>query len=93
MKKTNNLGICIYTCASCNSVFEILSTKPGNMSIDICSGCHPFYVGGNSNVSMRGRVEKLANKFSVSKQEKPLTKKTNTKKQQTKKNLSGFESL
>lgn len=94
MKKTSNLGNCIYTCASCNSTFEILSTKPGNMSIDICSGCHPFYVGSNSNVSMRGRAEKLASKFNVSQTAKPATKKASSaKKASTKKNLTGFESL
>lgn len=95
MKKTNNLGMCTYTCASCSSSFEILSTKPGSMSIDICSGCHPFYVGSNSNVTMRGRAEKLASKFNVQKSEKPSSKKTTSvkKKSPSKKSLSGFENL
>ena len=84
-----------YTCASCGSSFEILSTKDGNVMIDVCSHCHPFYVGAQSNTSLRGRAEKLSSKFaagkafnSTKKEESTLVKKTN--KTQVK---NGLESL
>ncbi len=63
-----------YICASCGTNFEILSTKDGNVTIDVCSQCHPFYVGAQSNASLRGRAEKLSNKFNTGKTFNPNKK-------------------
>ncbi len=84
-----------YTCASCNTSFEILSTKKDNVMIDVCSNCHPFYVGSQSNSSLRGRAEKLSNKFSVGKTFSPNSKKeTKNIKKQSKSNIKdNFNSL
>lgn len=92
MKEINNkLQPCKYICASCNNVIETLSTRGGEMSIDVCSNCHPFYIGNVSNTMLKGRAEKLASKFTEP--TKKPTKKVSTKKPKDKKVIGGFETL
>ena len=31
------------TCAGCGATFETGSTKKGEIKVDTCSNCHPFY--------------------------------------------------
>jgi large subunit ribosomal protein L31 len=45
------------TC-SCGNTFKVGSTKE-NIKIEICSACHPFYVGGEKIVDTAGRVERF----------------------------------
>ncbi|MBQ7011441.1 MAG: 50S ribosomal protein L31 [Clostridia bacterium] len=45
------------TCA-CGEVIETKSTK-GDMRVDICSKCHPFYTGKQKFVDAGGRVDKF----------------------------------
>lgn len=85
---------CEYVCASCGNKYNILSTKGPNVSLDVCSNCHPFYVGTTSSSSLRGRAEKLSNKFDAGKQFK--AKKTVVSANKTNKEGktgSGFGSL
>ena len=87
------LSECKYTCASCGTTYDILSTKGGNVSIDVCSKCHPFYVGAQTNTSLRGRAEKLSSKFDAGKAyaaKKQPTKKASSNQSQVKR---GLESL
>lgn len=59
----------IFTCASCNSKFTILSTvKQDEITVDICSHCHPFYIGATSLQTTKGRAEKLSLKFKAGKE-------------------------
>lgn len=53
----------IITCA-CGNTFETRSTK-GNMQVDICSVCHPFYTGKQKIVDTAGRVEKFNKKYNL----------------------------
>ncbi|GAB1467760.1 50S ribosomal protein L31 [Candidatus Cloacimonadota bacterium] len=55
--------IATVTCA-CGSVFETRSTK-GNMHVDICNVCHPFYTGKQKIIDTAGRVEKFNKKYGV----------------------------
>lgn len=67
-----------FSCASCNNNFKILSTlKSEEVAIDICSQCHPFYIGATSQQSIKGRAEKLSSKFNAGKE--TITSKKNTK--------------
>lgn len=43
---------------SCGASFSVGSTKP-KIEVEICSRCHPFYVGGSKIVDTAGRVEKF----------------------------------
>ena len=49
------------TCA-CGAVIQTRSTK-GNLRIDICSRCHPFFTGKQKFVDTAGRVERFQKKF------------------------------
>ena len=45
------------TCA-CGETFVTKSTK-GDMKVDICSKCHPFFTGRQKFVDAGGRVDKF----------------------------------
>ena len=49
------------TCA-CGNVIETRTTV-GNIRIEICSACHPFYTGKQKLVDTAGRVEKYMRKY------------------------------
>ena len=48
---------------SCGSQFETRSTLCRNISVEICSKCHPFYTGKQKNVHTGGRVERFTDQF------------------------------
>ena len=57
-----------YKCASCGAEYKIMSTlNVDTMSIDVCSNCHPFYIGKTQNQKVKGRAEKLSAKFEAGK--------------------------
>lgn len=62
-----------FTCA-CGSVFVLGSTKE-NVTVEICSKCHPFYTGQEKVLDTAGRVEKF-NKARAASQEKKAAKGT-----------------
>jgi len=49
------------TC-SCGNTFETRSTK-GDIHVEICSACHPFYTGKQKIVDTEGRVERFYRKY------------------------------
>ncbi|MEI7686925.1 MAG: 50S ribosomal protein L31 [Planctomycetota bacterium] len=49
------------TCG-CGNVFTTRSTKK-NISVEICSACHPFFTGKMKFVDTTGRVEKFQKKY------------------------------
>ena len=51
-------------CPSCGNVIETGSTKE-NVSIEICSACHPFYTGKQKLVDTGGRVDKFRKRFGL----------------------------
>ena len=58
---------------ACGNTFETGSTI-GDMQIDICSACHPFYTGKQKFVDAAGRVEKFTRKFGGDYFRKPAKK-------------------
>jgi large subunit ribosomal protein L31 len=44
---------------SCGNTFQTRSTKPGDMSVEICAECHPFYTGKQKLMDTGGRVERF----------------------------------
>ncbi len=50
------------TC-SCGNVIETRSTSPGDMHLDVCSACHPFYTGKQKMLDSGGRVDKFNKRF------------------------------
>lgn len=49
------------TCA-CGAAFKTRSTV-GDLRIEICSQCHPFFTGKQKLVDSAGRVEKFVRKY------------------------------
>ncbi|MDQ6963660.1 MAG: 50S ribosomal protein L31 [Mariprofundales bacterium] len=47
---------------SCGNMFETRSTK-GDMQVEICSNCHPFYTGKQKIVDTEGRVERFYKRY------------------------------
>lgn len=45
-------------CNGCNTSFETHSTVP-EITVEICSNCHPFYTGKQKLVDTAGRVDKF----------------------------------
>jgi large subunit ribosomal protein L31 len=47
---------------SCGEEFTTRSTRP-ELSVEICSKCHPFYTGKHKLVDTGGRVERFQRKY------------------------------
>ncbi|MEM7282810.1 MAG: 50S ribosomal protein L31 [Pseudomonadota bacterium] len=52
------------TC-SCGNKFETRSTLSGDLHIEVCSSCHPFYTGQQKIVDTAGRVDKFRKKYGM----------------------------
>ncbi len=53
------------TC-SCGNTFTTKSTKPGDMHIELCNECHPFFTGKQKLVDTGGRVERFQKRYGKS---------------------------
>lgn len=47
---------------ACGSTFQTRSTRK-NISVEICSSCHPFFTGRQKLVDTAGRVERFRQKW------------------------------
>ena len=50
------------SCA-CGSTFKTRSTRQGDIRLEICSSCHPFFTGKQKLVDTAGRVERFQRKY------------------------------
>ena len=50
------------TC-SCGNVIKTRSTACRDLTLEICSACHPFYTGQQKIVDTAGRVDKFNKRF------------------------------
>lgn len=50
------------TC-SCGNVFETNSTLCKDLTIEVCSNCHPFYTGKQKIVDTGGRVQRFMDRY------------------------------
>lgn len=50
------------TC-SCGNVIETRSTLGENITLDVCSKCHPFFTGKQKIVDSGGRVDRFKKRF------------------------------
>ena len=53
----------IVTCA-CGNTFQVRSSV-GDMRVEICSACHPFFTGKQRLVDTAGRIEKFRKKYKI----------------------------
>ncbi|MFA5625999.1 MAG: 50S ribosomal protein L31 [Thiohalomonadaceae bacterium] len=52
------------TC-SCGETFQTRSTVGRDLSLDVCSACHPFYTGKQKTVDTAGRVDRFRQKYGL----------------------------
>ena len=52
------------TC-SCGNAFTTHSTYGGDLHIEVCSQCHPFYTGKQKILDTAGRVDKFRRKYNM----------------------------
>ncbi len=52
----------LVTCA-CGNQFKTRSTHKGDIHIEICSNCHPYFTGKQKLVDTAGRIERFRRKY------------------------------
>ena len=48
---------------ACGNSFNTRSTHKGDINVEICSNCHPFFTGRQKLIDTEGRVERFTKKF------------------------------
>ncbi len=48
---------------ACGNSFRTRSTHKGDIRVEICSTCHPFFTGRQRLVDTAGRIERFNKKF------------------------------
>lgn len=48
---------------SCGNSFMTRSTLKGELHVEVCSACHPFFTGKQKIVDTGGRVDKFRRKY------------------------------
>ncbi len=52
---------------ACGNTFKTRSTHKGDIRVEICSNCHPFFTGRQKLVDTEGRVDRFQKKIQKSK--------------------------
>ena len=48
---------------ACGNAFVTRSSHKGDISVEICSNCHPFFTGKQKLMDTAGRVERFRRKY------------------------------
>ncbi len=54
---------------ACGNEWNTRSTRQGEIKVEICSNCHPFFTGKQKLVDTAGRVDKFYRKYGKPKTE------------------------
>ena len=68
----------LITCA-CGNSFTTISTQK-NITVEICSACHPFFTGQQKFIDTEGRIDKFARKMKMAEEKKLQAKGKKTAK-------------
>jgi len=49
---------------ACGNSFQTRSTK-GDVHVDVCGACHPFYTGKQRLVDTQGRIDRFRRKYAT----------------------------
>ena len=52
----------VHVMCACGNKFDTRSTHKGDIHVEICSACHPFFTGKQRLVDTAGRVERFRRK-------------------------------
>jgi large subunit ribosomal protein L31 len=69
---------------ACGHSFTTRSTHKGDIHVEICSNCHPFFTGKQKLMDTAGRVERFRRKYAKNEPAKPEAAKTGSAKEATK---------
>lgn len=69
---------------ACGNTFTVGSTKEA-LDVEVCSACHPFYVGDDSKKMVAGRLEKFRARQATAGAKRDAVKATATKRVSKKK--------
>ena len=58
---------------ACGHTFKTRSTHKGDIRVEICSSCHPFFTGRQKLIDTEGRVERFTKKFGTQTSEQRKT--------------------
>jgi len=50
---------------ACGTTFKTSSTHKGDIVVEICSNCHPFFTGKQKLVDTAGRIDRFRRKFAA----------------------------
>ncbi len=53
---------------ACGSTFETRSTHKGDLRVEICASCHPFFSGRRELIDTEGRVDRFQKKAARAKE-------------------------
>lgn len=53
---------CSVNCA-CGNSFRTRSTHKGDIRVEICSNCHPFFTGKQKLIDTEGRVDRFQKRY------------------------------
>ena len=56
----------ITVACACGHKFQTRSAHKGDMRVEICSNCHPFFTGKQKLIDTAGRVDRFRRKFAQS---------------------------
>lgn len=83
----------IIKCA-CGNEIETKSTVGGEIHVELCSVCHPFYTGKQKFIDSAGRVDKFRAKLEAAKEKtKFKAKKTDLKENEQKSNVEKLNEI
>jgi large subunit ribosomal protein L31 len=57
-----NYEACNVICA-CGNHFQTRSTHKGDIRVEICASCHPFFTGKQKLIDTEGRVDRFQKKY------------------------------
>jgi large subunit ribosomal protein L31 len=53
---------------ACGNIFNTRSTHRGDINVEICSACHPFFTGKQKILDTAGRIERFRRKYAKAEQ-------------------------
>lgn len=53
----------IKVACACGNIFATRSTHKGDIHVEICSACHPYFTGKQKLIDTAGRVERFRRKY------------------------------
>lgn len=66
--------VAVRVICACGHSFETRSTHKGDIHVEICSSCHPFFTGKQRLVDTAGRVERFRRKYAKASAAAPAKK-------------------